>query len=405
MVPLRGRGMQNVYEPREDSYLLQKEVKKYAHGDVLDMGTGSGIQAITASESKKVKSVLAVDLNRHAVKYVSDLVKKEGLKKIKVLHSDLFSNIQNKKFDTIIFNPPYLPEDEREPSDEMKRAISGGRHGWEVLSTFIDHAVSRLNNNGNILIVFSSLTNKEKVEEIVSSHLLDFKKLSQQNVGFETLYVYLITKSNLLQKFEKHGISDVKVLAKGHRGLVYKGNYKGKPVAIKIANCAAAKNRIGFEVQWLKKLNPLGIGPKLILHDGDYFVMEYVDGVRIMEYIDSLPSEQPATKAIIKKVLSDVFNTCYKLDQMKIEKQEMHSPYKHIIVGNNVKLIDFERARSAPTPKNVTQFCQFVTSTNVFVALREKGFSVNRDRIRKLCQWYKRNPSEKNLDTILKELK
>src|SRR3989344_9287758 len=228
MVPLRGRGMQNVYEPREDSYLLQKEVKKYAHGDVLDMGTGSGIQAITASESKKVKSVLAVDLNRHAVKYVSDLVKKEGLKKIKVLHSDLFSNIQNKKFDTIIFNPPYLPEDEREPSDEMKRAISGGRHGWEVLSTFIDHAVSRLNNNGNILIVFSSLTNKEKVEEIVSSHLLDFKKLSQQNVGFETLYVYLITKSNLLQKFEKHGISDVKVLAKGHRGLVYKGNYKGK---------------------------------------------------------------------------------------------------------------------------------------------------------------------------------
>ena len=41
----------DVYEPREDSYLLQKYVEKYCKVDlVLDIGTGSGIQAITAAK-------------------------------------------------------------------------------------------------------------------------------------------------------------------------------------------------------------------------------------------------------------------------------------------------------------------------------------------------------------------
>ena len=35
-----------LYEPREDSRLLAKYAKKYAKGLVLDIGTGSGIQAL-----------------------------------------------------------------------------------------------------------------------------------------------------------------------------------------------------------------------------------------------------------------------------------------------------------------------------------------------------------------------
>ena len=58
----------NYYEPREDSYLLQKFVKKHAIGIVLDLGTGLGIQAITASKNKKVKKVLAADINREVLK-------------------------------------------------------------------------------------------------------------------------------------------------------------------------------------------------------------------------------------------------------------------------------------------------------------------------------------------------
>ena len=57
-----------IYHPAEDSYLLEKKVKKYAKGkNVLDIGSGSGIQAIAALESG-ASGVLAVDLDREAVK-------------------------------------------------------------------------------------------------------------------------------------------------------------------------------------------------------------------------------------------------------------------------------------------------------------------------------------------------
>src|SRR3989338_1304496 len=92
-----------IYEPREDSVLLKKWVKKLVKGKVLDMGTGSGVQALAALE--KTKDVLAADINPECVEYV----KKKG---VNALQSDLFSNI-TEKFDWIIFNPPYLPEDLR----------------------------------------------------------------------------------------------------------------------------------------------------------------------------------------------------------------------------------------------------------------------------------------------------
>jgi len=58
-----------VYETREDSWLLGDQVKKYARGRVLDMGTGSGFLALTAARLKKVKEVLALDVNPDAIKY------------------------------------------------------------------------------------------------------------------------------------------------------------------------------------------------------------------------------------------------------------------------------------------------------------------------------------------------
>ena len=80
-----------VYEPREDSFLLQRIVKRLAKGFVLDMGTGSGIQALTAAKKKNVKKVLAVDINPKAIAYCK---KNSQHKKITYCASDLFSKIR-----------------------------------------------------------------------------------------------------------------------------------------------------------------------------------------------------------------------------------------------------------------------------------------------------------------------
>ncbi len=68
-----------LYEPEEDSFLLQKFVKKYAKGLVLDMGTGSGIQAKEASE--KADLVIALDIDKEAIKYCKKITKNKFFQK------------------------------------------------------------------------------------------------------------------------------------------------------------------------------------------------------------------------------------------------------------------------------------------------------------------------------------
>jgi len=170
-----------IYEPAEDSFLLQKYVEKYAFGKVLDIGSGSGIQAEAAL--KKTKNILAVDINKEAVK----LLKGKG---INSKYSDLFSNVKG-KFDLIIFNPPYLPEEEKEDL-ETKLVTTGGKYGYEILERFFKNAKKFLNKNGKILIVFSSLTNKKKVDSLVKKYGFKIKLLEEKGLFFERLYVYLI---------------------------------------------------------------------------------------------------------------------------------------------------------------------------------------------------------------------
>jgi len=166
-----------VYEPSEDSFLIQEFVKKYVKGRVLDMCAGTGILAKTALE--KTKNVLAADIDEEAVEYC----RKQGINCIK---SDLFENIKG-KFDLIIFNPPYLPEDKAKLKDD--HFYIGGKKGNEILERFFSIARKYLNKNGKILIVFSSLT--PDVEKIIKKYSFKFKRLKEEKFFFEKLYVYL----------------------------------------------------------------------------------------------------------------------------------------------------------------------------------------------------------------------
>jgi release factor glutamine methyltransferase len=170
-----------IYEPREDSLLLQKHVRKYAHGSVVDMGSGSGIQAETALE--KTKDVLAVDIDDDVIAHLKK-------KHLNVIKSDLFSKVPKKKFDLIIFNPPYLPEDKRERMED-RLALTGGKYGWEILDRFFKEAKNFLSPEGKILIVFSSITGD--VDFILKKYGYTFEKLDKQSFFFEKLIVYLIS--------------------------------------------------------------------------------------------------------------------------------------------------------------------------------------------------------------------
>lgn len=179
---------EDVYEPREDSLMLADYIKNYAHGSVLDVGTGSGILAHTAAKNPKVTKVLGIDINKRALDYCHINIRD---KKIKFVYSNLFSDV-DEKFDLIIFNPPYLPRDKDDVKD---KALIGGKHGFEILLKFLNSAGKHLNKNGKILIVFSSLTRKDKVEESIAKNKMKFKLLERSHVFFEDIYMYLVEKA------------------------------------------------------------------------------------------------------------------------------------------------------------------------------------------------------------------
>ena len=168
-----------IYEPEEDSFLLAKYVKQYARGKVLDMGCGSCILSEAALE--KTKNITAVDVNPGAVA----LAKKKGFNAVR---SDLFEKVKG-KYNLIIFNPPYLPEDENEDK-ESKLVTTGGKKGNEVLERFLKDAKEHLSLNGNVLIVVSSLT--LGVEGLFREHGYEFRLLEAKNLFFEKLFVYLL---------------------------------------------------------------------------------------------------------------------------------------------------------------------------------------------------------------------
>lgn len=170
-----------VYLPGEDSYLLKKWVEKLARGNVLDMGTGTGIQAFEAAA--KAKKVIAVDANPDAIDYCKNAV--HFFKNLEFRLSDMFSKVPE-KFDVIIFNPPYLPE----CPEDKEIDTTGGKNGWETIEKFLKEAKKHLNPKGIILLVFSSLTNKKKVLEIAEKLKYKHQQLDKKHYGFEDIFVY-----------------------------------------------------------------------------------------------------------------------------------------------------------------------------------------------------------------------
>ncbi len=187
-------------------------------------------------------------------------------------------------------------------------------------------------------------------------------------------------------------------LAKGKRSVVYSAMLGRKKVVVKEKSSdSSAIGRMENEAVWLKKLNPLGIGPKFCSSGKDFVIMAYVPGIRILEWIPEHSRQE------IRAVMLDILKQCRKLDELSANKEEMHNPYKHILVrSKKATMIDFERCRFVVEPQNVSQFCQFLMSANVNRMLQNKGITLDKENLISILKHYKKTHS--NFNEVLKAL-
>lgn len=184
---------EDVYEPAEDTFLLldaleSLEMKKT--DSVLEIGTGTGIIAIHIA--KRAGRVTATDVNPRAALCAKRNAQMNGVKNVAFVMGDLFSMISG-KFDTIIFNPPYLPQDAEDAlGGILERAWDGGRSGREVTDRFISQAVRHLKENGRIIMIDSSQSEHEKAISWLNENGYSADIISRLKLSFEELFVIVI---------------------------------------------------------------------------------------------------------------------------------------------------------------------------------------------------------------------
>jgi len=177
-----------VYEPAEDTFLLAENLQVERKHRVLEIGTGTGIVAITVS--RQCRTVVATDINLHAIKCATHNIINNKAYNVEIKEGNLFEPVSDEKFDLIIFNTPYLPtsEDER-VDDELETAWDGGDDGRKVIDRFLDELIDHLNPEGKVQLVQSSLSDNDMTLKKLNEMGLDASITAREKHFFEEVVV------------------------------------------------------------------------------------------------------------------------------------------------------------------------------------------------------------------------
>lgn len=127
-------------------------------GSVLDLCTGSGCLAIFAAHAFPQADVDAVDISPDALAVAARNVADYDLEsRIRLLESDLFSGIQNRCYDLIVSNPPYVNAASmaRLPAEYQREpvlALASGEDGLDLTRAILAAARQHLKPHGLLVV-------------------------------------------------------------------------------------------------------------------------------------------------------------------------------------------------------------------------------------------------------------
>ena len=191
----------NVLIPRQDTEILVEEVirilkmfdKKYLRSDierennntqifgdkkdtkelkVLDMCTGSGSIAISIAKYVKESIIDAVDISKKALDIVQKNAKNNGvIECVNVIESNLFENLEDKKYNIIVSNPPYIRKNiintlDKQVQNEPLIALDGGDDGLDFYKRIISEAPKHLKQHGYLCFEIG-YDQKEDVQDLL----------------------------------------------------------------------------------------------------------------------------------------------------------------------------------------------------------------------------------------------
>ena len=130
---------------------------RIAHSRIVDIGTGSGVIALTLAKKFPEAQIFAVDVSEDALALARENAARLGLSgRVQFRKSDLLENL-DERFDLIVANLPYIATQDRhtlsrEVLHDPEVALFAGAHGDEFMRELIEQAPPRLHPGGMLAL-------------------------------------------------------------------------------------------------------------------------------------------------------------------------------------------------------------------------------------------------------------
>jgi len=151
----------DVLVPRPETELLVEEAVTWLEANpgrhkLVDVGTGSGIIAISLADRFADLQVTAIDVSAPALQIASENAISNGLaERINWWQNDLLSGAED-QYDLITANLPYIPTLTLQGlpilKHEPRLALDGGESGLDLIDRLLGQAVNCLKDRGLILL-------------------------------------------------------------------------------------------------------------------------------------------------------------------------------------------------------------------------------------------------------------
>jgi HemK-related putative methylase len=180
----------DVFNPKYyyTSEFMAKHIQVSPGDVVLDMGTGSGIQAVTAGQT--ASKVVAADINPEAVKFAARNIRNNGLESvISVVEGDLFAPFSpQREFSVILFTPPYLAGT---PKTCFDKALYDKDKA--LLRRFLKEAKGYLKPEGYVQVLYSSIAELEEAVSITERAGWKYSIIARKKTFTEEFIIFRLT--------------------------------------------------------------------------------------------------------------------------------------------------------------------------------------------------------------------
>ncbi len=151
----------DVLIPRADTEILIELCLELIPADkpckVIDLGTGSGIIAITLAAERPLAELTGTDLSLAALTIAKANAEQHQIPNVQFYQSDWFASVPDSEFQIIVSNPPYIAEDDEhlqlgDLRFEPRSALSAAESGLRDIRIIAKAAYQRLESGGYLLI-------------------------------------------------------------------------------------------------------------------------------------------------------------------------------------------------------------------------------------------------------------